>query len=100
MRSLDARREADLRHLRLAIDLYWTRNARLPATLPELHEEAGTAIYERDPQSGQLYTYIVKGGDTYQICAQFALESERPGSFWSHPAGRQCFQVTAKGVEP
>jgi hypothetical protein len=35
-RQFDARREADLQRLRLAADLYWTRNRRLPASLDEL----------------------------------------------------------------
>jgi len=63
-RRLDERREMDLQRLQLATNLYWTRNNRLPATLDELAAEAGTNMYSRDPQSGQPYTYALKGGDT------------------------------------
>jgi hypothetical protein len=49
--------QADLQRLRLAIDLYAGRNGRLPASLDELHTEAGTNIYARDPQSEQPYVY-------------------------------------------
>ncbi|RPI53206.1 MAG: hypothetical protein EHM55_14460 [Acidobacteria bacterium] len=100
VRRLDTRREADLQRLRLAIDLYWTRNGRLPASLDELHTEAGTNIYARDPQSEQPYAYTAKGGDTYELCAEFGRESEMRGDFWSHGTGRQCYAITARRIDP
>jgi hypothetical protein len=99
-RRFDERREMDLQRLRLAAYLYWTRNKRLPTTLDDLAKEAGTDIYSRDPQSGQPYTYALKGGDTYELCAEFARESEGRGNFWSHPAGRYCYAITAKVIAP
>ncbi len=99
-RQFDARREADLQRLRLAADLYWTRNRRLPASLDELHKEAGTGIYARDPQSGVAYGYAVKAGDAYELCAEFARASELRGDFWSHGAGSQCFSISARRVTP
>ena len=77
----------------------WTRNRRLPASLDELHKEAGTAL-ARDPQSGAAYGYAVKAGDGYELCAEFARASELGGDFWSHGEGRQCFQITAKALTP
>jgi hypothetical protein len=99
-RRLDVRRENDLQRLRLAADLYWTRNARLPATLDELAREAGTNIYSQDPESGRLYSYSVKASDTYELCAEFTHQSEESGGFWSHPPGRHCYTVTAKPIRP
>jgi len=99
-RRLDQRRETDLQRLRLAADLYRTRNQRLPASLDELAKEAGTNIYARDPQSGAPYTYAVKGEDSYELCAEFARESEQRGGFWSHSDGRQCYAITAKQITP
>ena len=99
-RQFDARREADLQRLRLAADLYWTRNGRLPASLDELHKEAGTNIFARDPQSGAAYGYAVKSGDAYELCAEFARASELRGDFWSHGEGRHCFTVKAKQITP
>ena len=100
VRRFDARRETDLQRLRLAADLYWTRNRRLPASLDELHQEAGTNIYARDPESGEVYQYSVKGNDVFELCAKFARESEPGGGFWSHGAGRQCYSITAKALTP
>ena len=59
-RRLDDAARSDLQRLRLAADLYWTRNRRLPVSLDELAKEAGTDIYSRDPESGEPYTYVVK----------------------------------------
>jgi hypothetical protein len=99
-RRLDARREMDLQRLRLAADLYWTRNSRLPMSLDELAKEAGTDIYARDPETGQPYTYVVKGSDSYELCAEFTRESEGRGEFWSHGVGRRCYTITAKAITP
>jgi hypothetical protein len=98
-RRLDGRRENDLQQLRLAVDLYWTRNNRLPATLDELATEAGTTIYARDPESGQPYAYSVKPPDEYELCATFARESEAR-DFWSHGVGRRCFRIIARMIRP
>jgi hypothetical protein len=99
-RHLDARRENDLQRLRLAADLYWTRNGRLPATLDDLAKEAGTNIYSQDPQSGERYSYSVMSGDTYELCAEFARESEDRSDFWTHGTGKRCFTITAKQIRP
>jgi hypothetical protein len=100
LRRLDERRRTDLQRLQLATDLYWTRHNRLPATLDELAAEAGTHIYSRDPQTGQPYGYAVKGGGTYELCAEFARASESGGDFWAHGIGRRCFTVTARTIQP
>ena len=99
-RRLDIRRVNDLQRLRLAADLYWTRNGRLPATLDALAKEAGTNIYSSDPASGERYSYAVTSSDTYELCAGFTGESASRGDFWSHGPGRQCFRMTAKEIKP
>jgi hypothetical protein len=99
-RRLDARRESDLQRLRLAADLYWTRNNRLPATLDELGKEAGTDVFSRDPETVEPYEYGVKGPNSYELCARFSRESELRGDFWSHAAGRHCYTITAREIKP
>ena len=99
-RRLDERRETDLQRLRLAADLYWTRNKRLPSSLDELATEAGTNIYARDPESGAPYAFALKGESAYELCAEFGRPSESRGDFWSHPAGRHCYAITAKAIQP
>ena len=99
-RQLDTRRENDLRQIRLAVDLYWTRNSRLPASLDELAKEAGTGIYSRDPETGKPYEYSVTPPDTYEVCATFTRESEARVDFWAHGAGRRCFRINARVIRP
>ena len=98
-RRLDGQRESDLHQLRLAVDLYWTRNNRLPASLDELATEAGTTIYSRDPESRQAYEYSVTPPDQYALCAAFARESEAR-DFWSHGIGHRCFRIVARAIRP
>jgi hypothetical protein len=99
-RRLDARRQTDLQGLRMAVDLYWTRSGRLPESLDELTHEAGRNIDSRDPETGEPYGYTVRAADRYELCAGFARDSEMRSDFWSHGAGRRCFQIAAKAVRP
>jgi hypothetical protein len=99
-RTFDARREMDLQRLRLAADLYWTRNKRLASSLDELATEAGTNIYARDPQTGAPYAYVVNGPDAYELCAEFARASDQRGDFWSHGAAKQCYSIRAREIRP
>ncbi|MEO8258216.1 MAG: hypothetical protein ABI868_12790 [Acidobacteriota bacterium] len=97
---LDSRRETDLQDLRRAIDLYWTRNSRLPDTLDALTGDAGTNIDSRDPETAKRYGYGVKSAGTYELCAGFARDSQSGNGFWSHGPGRRCFMIEAKTVRP
>ena len=101
MRRLDARRVEDLRALAGAVDLYWSRGGALPGALDSLTQEQGFAPQVADPETGRPYEYRILGGDTYELCASFArgTDTEPPetrSDFWSHGAGRQCFQLEAK----
>ena len=102
-RRLDDRRVEDLRGITRAVDLYWTRHGRLPASLDELSRESGVNINSHDPGTTQLYDYRVLGDKTYELCAHFQRDlpepSQRVGKgFWSHGAGRQCFQPEVEEV--
>ncbi|MBM3278198.1 MAG: hypothetical protein FJY95_08955 [Candidatus Handelsmanbacteria bacterium] len=98
VRRLDNRRVEDLRHLAGAVDLYWSRRGTLPGTLEALTEEQGFAPQAADPTTGQPYEYHVLGARAYELCAEFERPSEEGelAGFWSHGAGRHCFQFEAK----
>ena len=103
-RRLDARRVADLRELAMAVDLFWSRQARLPAALSDLSHEAELQINPADPVTGMPYSYRVTGEKSYELCAQFGGPSgEDRGvprvEFWAHGAGSQCFRLEAKDVQ-
>jgi hypothetical protein len=103
-RRLDERREEDLRGLASAVDLHYTRAGRLPGSLGELSPDLGPAPATRDPDTGEPYEFQPTSDDRYRLCATFTRESstERWGprrDFWSHGAGRHCFELQAERVE-
>jgi hypothetical protein len=102
-RRLDARRVQDLSGIARAVDVYWTRNARLPASLEALRTETGANITIVDPVTGATYEFRPLERENYELCATFEGESrdsnrEVDAGFWSHRAGRQCFQRAAENV--
>jgi hypothetical protein len=102
-RRLDERRVQDLSGIARATDVYWTRTSRLPASLDELRRETGAEVLSTDPASGAPYQFRALDGAQYELCATFdgeSRESDRGGEagFWSHRAGRQCFQREAMPV--
>lgn len=103
-RRVDMRRVADLRGIAAAMDRYWTRHGSLPQSLDALERERGFSIESTDPETGQPYEYRPGSQGAYSLCAQFAESSTqaqqtRPEKFWSHGAGRQCFDLHARNLK-
>ncbi len=104
LRRLDERRVDDLRNIVRKLDIYWTREETLPASLQELAGEPGVFIELYDPESGRPYEYRVLSSNTYELCAQFSRDTAEERDhfyrdYWSHSAGRQCFDLEAQDVE-
>ena len=102
-RRLDDRRVQDLSGIARAIDLYWTRTTRLPSSLETLRTETGTDISLADPDTGASYELRPIEDGRYELCAVFTGESRDSdrfvdAGFWSHRAGRQCFQRDAQTI--
>ena len=107
----DERRVGDLQRIAEAVDVYWTRNAVLPASLEALQELGGVDV-PLDPETGEAYGFRVLDGSRYEICAEFNRRSPAPGialrspatrpgpgdPFWSHDSGRQCFKMEAEDL--
>jgi hypothetical protein len=96
-RRLDERRVQDLSGISQAIDVYWTRQSALPSSLDQLRAETGANVSVSDPVTDARYEFRPIDSDRYELCAIFegeSRDSERGGAagFWSHRAGRQCFQ--------
>jgi len=102
-RRLDERRVQELSGISRAIDVYWTRQAGLPASLDQLRTETGAMVSVTDPVTSAPYEFRTLDEQKYELCASFESESrdsERlPGAgFWTHRVGRQCFQRAAENV--
>ena len=99
MRQLDKRRATELAVIHQIIDGYWSKHARLPASLEQLLSRPETSVNTRDPVTSQPYGYTVLGGKTYELCADFQRESsdtvDPHERFWSHGPGRRCFRFEA-----
>ena len=93
-RKTDDRRVSDLEKLAYLIDMQWTRDGQLPATLSALKPRAGESMSTRDPVRATDYEYRVTASTTYQLCADF--DSAGGVSVWAHEAGRACFVVEAR----
>jgi len=103
-RRLDARRIADLRELAMAVDLFWSRQARLPGALSDLSREPGSLLNPVDPVTARPYGYRVTGEKSYELCAEFAGPSTEDRGvprvdFWVHGAGSHCFRLEAKDIQ-
>lgn len=102
-RRLDERRVDDLAALARAVDLYWSRNGRLPSSLEELRSEPGGNVSSTDPSTNAQYEYRPLEAGTYELCAHFERDSPPPGraiseGFWSHGSGRHCFRREARKI--
>ena len=101
-RRLDERRVQDLSGIAQAVDLYWTRESRLPASLEQLRTDTGAGITVADPSTGAPYDYRQLEDEKYELCASFEGDSRDSNrfdnGFWTHRAGRQCFQREAKAI--
>ena len=95
-RGLDEHRVRDLQQVEAAVNVYWNRNRRIPASLDELNAVPGLAVSILDPVTGARYDYTTREPQKYELCAQFERASDSSPSFWSHPAGRQCFNLTVR----
>lgn len=102
-RRLDARRVQDLSGIARAVDLYWTRHARLPVSLDELRSEPGGNVSSNDPSTNAPYEYRSLEAGTFEVCARFQRDSLQAGQatgndFWSHGSDRQCFRRKARKI--
>jgi hypothetical protein len=117
-RRFDEERVNGLQQIASAVDYYYQRNGKLPASLIELIRLSATGEYYltsvNDPKSGEQYGYSPVSGTQYELCATFDRESQQdelqrypkpiyaPEPYpvlgarsWVHGAGRHCFTITA-----
>ena len=114
LRQFDQQRVNDLQSIQWQIVNYWQQKEKLPATLSDLNDPIGgfQVPMDPDPESGAVYSYVVKGGLTFELCADFSLPSNdgdvneyavpyipvnpsiKFDGRWTHGTGRTCFERT------
>jgi hypothetical protein len=101
-RRLDTRRVEDLQRISAAVEVYYQRHQRVPATLEELAKEPGLSAIARDPVTGLTYGYRTFNANSYELCGTFDRETAdmRAANFWSHGTGTQCFTLDIKTPTP
>lgn len=93
---LDEHRVRDLRAISEAVNRYWENNEQLPDDLKSLSDGTPLGLTIQDPATGEAYRYVAGNGQSYQLCADFSLDSERDAYLsgtWSHRAGPYCFDL-------
>ena len=113
----DDQRINDLTNIQWQITNYWQNTGKLPLTLEVLNNPVGNYLLPQDPDTRAPYEYSMKGTNTFELCANFALVSQnsrrsnielqtypvKPISVgvngmsdtnWNHAVGRVCFDRT------
>ena len=114
-KSFDRQREYDIRALQNGVRNFYRRDARMPESLRELHEEG--YVHKRameDPKTGDVYAYRIVNEEEFEICATFATDNReddegsprayRPtgpyGGSYRHGAEHTCFTQKAAEQRP
>lgn len=105
LRRLDEAQTQDLISTSYALDAYWRRNQQLPGSLEELLQDRDASAILAGIEVQSTQEYMPRGPATYQLCAVFNRPSTESrtvpgGVFWTHGAGRQCFQLEVETQEP
>ena len=114
LRKFDNQRVSDLQTIQWQIINYWQQKEKLPASLSVLEADPiGGFKAPKDLQTGVEYEYIIMGDLSFELCANFSLDTrliqeKAMPSFtpttparefpinggWEHGTGRKCFERT------
>ncbi len=103
----DNQRISDLQSIQSQIVYYWQQKEKLPQSLTDLTDNISGFRAPVDPETGSAYEYKTTGNLSFELCANFALDSKEsrttePPPFdsfgrrdnWNHGGGRVCFERT------
>ncbi|TAL49015.1 hypothetical protein EPN83_01955 [Patescibacteria group bacterium] len=104
----DEQKIADLQSVQGQITQYWQQKGALPGNLDELRDPLSYFSIPVDPQSGESYVYRKTGAQSFELCANFNLDSRgyqsKPGyagsyyygdlnnKNWAYKKGQYCLQ--------
>lgn len=100
----DQERVNDLQSIQWQILNQWQSSGSIPETLEELNDDFSGFAIPTDPETEEPYGYTKAGATSFELCADFNLESietRNEASFrpkygfeqanWEHEAGLVCF---------
>lgn len=101
----DEQKITDMMGIQWQIISYWQRKQTLPTELGLLNDSLNNFRVPTDPQTNQPYGYRKTGNNSFELCADFNLDSATSNKTipiapfgdqnnWNHPAGRSCFNRT------
>lgn len=110
LKQFDQERLSRLQQIQnVVIETYVAQFGKLPTTLEEAMKRspASPDVYV-DPETNAFYSYEALTADTYQLCAEFSLPSDKQADavslMWTHGAGYSCFTLQiplkTKGLSP
>lgn len=106
LRRFDEMRVNDLQMVQNQVMQYWNIKRQLPANLNAITDNISGFQIPKDPDTAAPYEYNVKGSLSFELCANFALKSDKEsglntvpiyepyGENWNHAAGHVCFLRT------
>lgn len=110
----DAQKISDLQNIQWQIVNYWQQKNSLPDDLTQLNDPISSFVVPNDPQSEKKYQYRKVKELTFELCAEFNLETKEsvggdssydisyPAPYgldsksnnWKHGVGTTCFERT------
>src|SRR3989344_1707116 len=76
LRRYDDQKVMDLQNIQGQVISYWQTKGRFAKDLAELSDPLSGNIIAKDPQTGENYEYILGEDNSFQLCADFNLESQ------------------------
>ncbi|PIP63014.1 hypothetical protein COW98_00895 [Candidatus Roizmanbacteria bacterium CG22_combo_CG10-13_8_21_14_all_35_9] len=104
----DQQRVYNLQSIQSEIVNYWVNKRTLPQNFSVLEDPISGYKVPTDPETNSQYEYIIKGPDSFELCAIFGSASSDSGNLktpiavpagsynqnWQHGAGITCFERT------
>ncbi|MCU0660663.1 MAG: DUF5671 domain-containing protein [Candidatus Pacebacteria bacterium] len=89
LQRIDSQKVSDLQSIQWQIINYWQQKGKLPQELSLLVDPLSGFVLPKDPEThlGKMYTYAVIDKQTFQICADFNLQTPKIASMNSPEGG-------------
>ena len=107
-KAFDRQREYNMASLQYSVRNFYSRHARMPESLEELHEDGYVnRRVTQDPATGDVYAYRIVNEVEFELCATFATDNREDddefyratgphGGAFMHGDEHTCFTLQAR----